>query len=61
MQFNSLFYIIPIRNVFLDRPKYGVKTISPKENCPPGMVRVWFRVTVRIKPPGQKPFQAKAN
>ena len=29
--------------------KYGVRTITPEENCPTVRVRVWFRVGVRIK------------
>ena len=27
----------------------GCRTIAPEENCPPVRVRVWFRVSVRIK------------
>ena len=30
-------------------PCSGVRKIAPKENCPPVRVRVWFRISVRIK------------
>ena len=31
----------------------GVRKITPEENCPPVMVRVWFRISVRIRAGGQ--------
>ena len=27
----------------------GVRTIVPEENCPPVRIRVWFRVSVKIR------------
>ena len=31
----------------------GVRKIVPEENCPPVRVRVWFRISVRIRAGGQ--------
>ena len=31
----------------------GARTIAPEKNCPPVRVRVWFRVSVRIRFGGQ--------
>ena len=31
----------------------GVRKISPEENCPPVRVRIWFRISVRIRARGQ--------
>ena len=30
----------------------GVRKIAPEENCPPVRVRVWFRISVRIRAGG---------
>ena len=32
--------------------KNGVRKIAPEENCPPARVRVWFRISVRIRAEG---------
>ena len=34
-------------------PFYGIRTIAPKENCPPGRVRVWVRVRTSFTVRGQ--------
>ena len=37
---------------------YGVRKIALEENCPPVRVRVWFRISVRIRAGGQ--FSSRA-
>ena len=34
---------------------YGFRTIANEENCPSVRVRVWFRVSIRIRAQGNLP------
>ena len=37
-------------------PRVGVRTIAPEKNCPPVRVRVWFRVSIKIRVGGSFPW-----
>ena len=38
--------------VYIFVQQNGVRKIAPEENCPPVRVRVWFRISVRIRAEG---------